>query len=93
MKSHLEAATTGFVSLGLREVRFPDIRWTLDRLTVEHTDFASIYLRTSLVLAGVNGRDCGGGQECDTAKWSSARRSPTEVLVQLALSCVQAAEA
>ena len=30
---HVEAATTDFVSQGLHEVRFPDIRQTLDRLT------------------------------------------------------------
>ena len=34
---HVEAATTGFVSQGLREVRFSDTRQTLDRLTVELT--------------------------------------------------------
>jgi len=37
---------------GLREVRFPDIRWTLDRLTVEVTDSMSICRRVISVPAG-----------------------------------------
>ena len=45
---------------GLREVRFPDIRWTLDRPTVEVTDSMSICRRVISVPAG-DGRSVKGG--------------------------------
>jgi hypothetical protein len=60
MKSHVEAAITGFVSQGLREMRFPDIRWTLDRPTVEVTDSMSICRRAISVRAGER-RSADGG--------------------------------
>ena len=55
MKSHVEGVTTGFVSRGLREVRFPDTRPTLDRLTVELTASTSICRRAISGLAGDGG--------------------------------------
>jgi hypothetical protein len=54
-EAHVEAATTGFVSQGLCEVRFSDIRWTLDRLTVEGTNSTSICRRAIWGLAGDGG--------------------------------------
>ena len=53
--AHVEVATTGFVSQGLREVRFPDIRWTLDRLMVVLTGSTSICRRAIWGLAGDGG--------------------------------------
>jgi len=54
-EAHVEAATTGFVSQGLREVRFPDMRWTLNRPTVELTDLMLICRRAIWGLAGDGG--------------------------------------
>ena len=59
-EAHVEAATTGFVSQGLRDVRFPDTRKTLDRLTVEVTDSMSICRRVISAPAG-DGRSVDGG--------------------------------
>ena len=41
-------------------MRFPDIRWTLDRLTVELTASTSICRRAIWGLAGDRGSDDGG---------------------------------
>ena len=68
---------------GLREVRFPDIRWTLDRLTVELTDSMSICRRVISVPAGdrrsVDGGSMRSGHaisyESDTNSAAPAQRT------------------
>ena len=57
--AEMKPRSKGFVSQGLREVRFPDIRWTLDRLTVELTDSMSICRRAISAPAGDRRSDDG----------------------------------
>ena len=53
--AEMKPRSKGFVSQGLREVRFPDIRWTLDRLMVVLTGSTSICRRAIWGLAGDGG--------------------------------------
>jgi tetratricopeptide (TPR) repeat protein len=74
-EAHVEAATTDFVSHGPREVRLPDIRWTLDRLTVELTVSTLICPPTNLALAGAGRSADRRSQECATAAPSATNRT------------------
>ena len=50
--AEMKPRSKGFVSQGLREVRFSDIRWTLDRLMVVLTGSTVIYRPVSWVRGG-----------------------------------------